>query len=143
MATQKSACVYIGDDLARYGFGEGHPFGPDRLGAFWKHAQASGLDLRVTQCLPVSAGRDVIERFHTHEYVNRVIEQSASSEGFLDCGDTPAFPGIYESACFVVGSVLDALRHCVQSMACNVLPMSISMRTMVTGCSTVLKMTRS
>ena len=113
MATQKSACVYIGDELARYGFGEGHPFGPDRLGAFWEHAQASGLDLHVTQCLPVSAGRDVIERFHTHEYVNRVIEQSASGEGFLDCGDTPAFPGIYESACFVVGSVVDAIQRLI------------------------------
>jgi acetoin utilization protein AcuC len=108
------ACVYIGDDLARYGFGEGHPFGPDRLGAFWKHAQAIGLDLRVTQCVPVTTGRDVIERFHTHEYVDRVIEQSASGEGFLDCGDTPAFPGIYESACFVIGSVLDAVERLIK-----------------------------
>jgi len=39
-------CVYIGDELARYGFGQGHPFGPDRLGAFWKQAQASGLAAR-------------------------------------------------------------------------------------------------
>jgi len=109
MAKQMSACVYIGDDLARYGFGQGHPFGPDRLDAFWKHAQAIGLDRRVTQCVPVTTGRDAIERFHTRAYVDRVIEQSASGEGFLDCGDTPAFQGIYESACFVVGSVLDAV----------------------------------
>ena len=102
-------CVYIGDELARYGFGEGHPFGPDRLGAFWRQAQVSGLDARVIQCAPVAVGRDVIERFHTPDYVTRVIEQSASGEGYLDCGDTPAFPGIYESACFVVGSVLDAI----------------------------------
>ena len=106
-----SVCVYIGDDLARYGFGEGHPFGPDRLGAFWRQAQASGLDARVIQCAPVSVDRDVLERFHTPEYVTRVIEQSASGEGYLDCGDTPAFPGIYESACFVVGSVLDAIER--------------------------------
>ena len=115
LSTQIPACVYIGEDLARYGFGKGHPFGPDRLGAFWKHAQASGLDRRVTQCVPVTTGRDVIERFHTREYVNRVIEQSASGEGFLDCGDTPAFPGIYESACFVVGSVLDAIERLINS----------------------------
>jgi acetoin utilization protein AcuC len=111
MAKQTPACVYVGDDLARYGFGQGHPFGPDRLGAFWKHVQATGLDRRVTQCVPVTTGRDEIERFHTREYVDRVIEQSASGEGFLDCGDTPAFPGIYESACFVVGSVLDAVER--------------------------------
>ena len=104
-------CVYIGDELARYGFGQGHPFGPDRLGAFWKQAQASGLDARVTRCSPVSAGRDSLEWFHTREYVDRVIRQSETGTGYLDLGDTPAFPGVYEAACYVVGSVLDAVKR--------------------------------
>ena len=106
-------CVYVGDELARYGFGEGHPFGPDRLGAFWSQAQSSSLDQRVMQCAPVSVGQDVIERFHTPAYVARVIRQSASGDGYLDSGDTPAFQGIYESACFVVGSVLDAIERII------------------------------
>ena len=104
-------CVYVGDQLAGYGFGQGHPFGPDRLGAFWTHAQASGLDRRVEQCAPVLAERTAIERFHTPEYVTRVIRQSASGSGYLDAGDTPAYPGVYESACYVVGSVLDAIER--------------------------------
>ena len=104
-------CVYIGDELARYGFGQGHPFGPDRLDAFWKQAQASGLDARMTRCVPVSAGRDSLERFHTREYVDRVIRQSETGAGYLDLGDTPAFPGVYEAACYVVGSVLDAVKR--------------------------------
>ena len=104
-------CVYIGDELAGYGFGQGHPFGPDRLGAFWTLAQASGLDRRVAQCTPVLADRTAIERFHTPEYVARVIRQSASGSGYLDAGDTPAFPGVYESARYVVGSVLDAIER--------------------------------
>jgi acetoin utilization protein AcuC len=104
-------CVYIGEDLARYGFGAGHPFGPDRLGAFWQQACAAGLDRQVRQCVPVAVERSVIERFHSPAYVERVIRQSATGEGYLDCGDTPAFPGIYESACYVVGSVLDAIEH--------------------------------
>jgi len=104
-------CVYIGDELARYGFGQGHPFGPDRLDAFWKQAQASGLDARITRCVPVSADRDSLERFHTREYVDRVIRQSESGAGYLDLGDTPAFPGVYEAACYVVGSVLDAVKR--------------------------------
>jgi acetoin utilization protein AcuC len=108
-------CVYIGDDLARYGFGEGHPFGPDRLAAFWQQACATGLDQRVLQCAPVSAGRALIERFHTPAYVQRVMQQSASGEGYLDSGDTPAFQGIYESACYVVGSVLDAIERILAS----------------------------
>jgi acetoin utilization protein AcuC len=109
MATD--TCVYIGEELARYGFGHGHPFGPDRLGAFWKQAQAAGLDERVTRCMPVSADRDSLERFHTRAYVDRVIRQSKTGTGYLDLGDTPAFPGIYEAACYVVGSVLDAVKH--------------------------------
>jgi acetoin utilization protein AcuC len=104
-------CVYVGEELARYGFGEGHPFGPDRLGAFWQQACAVGLDRQVRQCAPVSVERAVVERFHTPDYVETVIRQSATGEGYLDCGDTPAFPGIYESACYVVGSVLDAIER--------------------------------
>ena len=106
-----TTCVYTGDDLARYGFGEGHPFGPDRLGAFWQQACAAGLDQRVQQCTPLSVDRAVLERFHSAAYVDRVIRQSATGEGYLDGGDTPALKGIYESACFVVGSVLDAIER--------------------------------
>lgn len=104
-----TCCVYIGEALARYGFGEGHPFGPDRMGVFWKAAQAAGLEPQVEICAPVSADRASIERFHTPAYVERVIGQSATGSGYLDLGDTPAFPGVYEAAAVVVGSVLDAV----------------------------------
>ena len=104
-------CVTVGDRLARYGFGEGHPFGPDRLGAFWAAAQAQGLDRQLLQCPPGSAGREALERFHSAAYLERVIRQSATGEGYLDAGDTPAFSGIYEAACTVVGSVLDAIER--------------------------------
>lgn len=106
-----TTCVYLGPDLARYGFGQGHPFGPDRLDAFWQYAKAQGLDAHITVRAPVSATREALERFHTRGYVERVIRQSASGEGYLDNGDTPAFAGIHEAACFVVGSVLDAIRR--------------------------------
>ena len=111
-------CVYIGGDLARYGFGRGHPFGPDRLDAFWKHAQAAGLEERVTCCAPVSADRASLERFHTPEYIDRVIRQSKTGTGYLDLGDTPAFSGVYEAACYVVGSVLDAVKR-LQANECR------------------------
>ena len=110
-----AVCVTIGEQLARYGFGEGHPFGPDRLAAFWTEVQAQGLDRQLIQCPPGSAGRELLERFHTPEYVERVISQSAAGAGYLDCGDTPAFPGIYEAACTVVGSVLDAVERIMKA----------------------------
>ena len=104
-----STCVYTGEALAAYGFGHGHPFGPDRLDAFWTEAGRQGLDAQVTQLEPVMAGREVLQYFHSPAYVDRVIEQSASGAGYLDAGDTPAMRGIYEAARVVVGCVEDAL----------------------------------
>lgn len=106
---ENTVCVYIGEELAGYGFGHGHPFSTRRMDSFWKEARRQGLDQRVTVHPAVLADRAALEGFHTHAYVQRVIEQSRDGEGFLDCGDTPAFPGVYEAAAYVVGAVLDAL----------------------------------
>lgn len=103
--------LYCGEPLARYGFPEGHPFGTDRQEAFWQEAQGRGLDALVRICAPVVATRSEIERFHTPEYVNRVILLSALGTGYLDYGDTPAFPGAYEAAACVVGTALDGLKR--------------------------------
>lgn len=108
-----SVCVYIGEELARYGFGAGHPFGPDRMGRFWDEACAVGLDRKVSVCQPVQAQRDDIARFHQADYIERVQIQSRTGEGYLDYGDTPAFPGVYEAAGYVVGSVLDGIRRII------------------------------
>jgi len=104
-------CVYAGDALARYAFGHGHPFGPDRFYAFWRRFQELGLERACCIRAPVAAEREAIERFHTREYVAQVIRQSKTGEGFLDYGDTPAFRGVYEAACYVAGSGLDAARR--------------------------------
>ncbi len=48
--------------------------------------------------------------FHTADYIARVKHQSLTGEGYLDYGDTPAFPGVFEAASVVVGSVLDGLK---------------------------------
>jgi acetoin utilization protein AcuC len=109
--------LYYGDALARYGFGAGHPFGPDRLAAFWKECVARGLDRRAQIAAPVQASETELLRFHTHDYVERVKRQSQTGEGFLDYGDTPAFPGVYEAAATVVGSTLDAVAHAVSGAA--------------------------
>lgn len=103
--------VYFGDDLGRYGFGEGHPFGPDRILAFWQETIRQGLDRKVHVAAPVSCKDADITSFHTAAYAEKVRVHSASGAGFLDYGDTPAFRGVYEAACFVVGSGLDGLRR--------------------------------
>jgi acetoin utilization protein AcuC len=49
--------------------------------------------------------------FHEPEYVQRVEEQSTIGKGYLDCGDTPAYPGIYDAGRFVVGTGLAAINR--------------------------------
>jgi len=105
--------LYIGPELARYGFGEGHPFGPDRMHAFWQETLRLGLNEKVSIAEPVSADHEAIERFHTPKYIERVIRQSATGEGYLDYGDTPAFKGVYEAAATVVGTVLAAAEEAI------------------------------
>ncbi len=102
--------LFHGDALKSYAFGQGHPFGPDRLDAFWHEARARKLNESVLLLKPESAERAEIERFHTREYVDWLIERSKSGEGFLDYGDTPAFKGIYRAAATVVGTTLAACR---------------------------------
>jgi len=105
--------LYIGPELARYGFGEGHPFGPDRMDAFWNETIKQELDKRVSITAPQEATADAIGRFHTAEYIERVINQSETGEGFLDYGDTPAFKGVYEAAATVAGTVLAAAEEII------------------------------
>jgi acetoin utilization protein AcuC len=109
MENDTPVCVYYGEALARYGFGEGHPFGPDRLGAFGEVFRQRGLDRRVRICEPVEATEDALRLFHTGEYVEHLRRLSELGEGLLDYGDTPAFPGVYEASLTVAGSALDAV----------------------------------
>jgi acetoin utilization protein AcuC len=91
-------CVVSGQAAASYGFGQGHPFGPDRHDAFVR-----GLKERVLFDEPPVATRQQVEWFHASHHVGFVEEMSLLGEGYLDFGDTPAFPGIYETSRAVVG----------------------------------------
>jgi len=101
--------LVAGEKIARYGFPDGHPFGPDRHDAFMRELKAEGLDEQVRQLSPRLATREELETFHAPAYIDLVVERSATGQGYLDAGDTPAFRGVYESACGVVGATLTAL----------------------------------
>lgn len=108
MSSEQAFCIYLGDGLAHYHFGDAHPFGPRRYPAFVKALQAQPWSAGVKRQAPVQAGRTEIERFHSPEYVQRVRQQSAEGQGYLDYGDTPAVKAIYEAAATVVGAGLHA-----------------------------------
>ncbi len=107
------ASVYVGESLGHYGFGNGHPFGLDRMHAFWQETVKQGLDKQVNICAPVICTEEDLLCFHTPDYIDRVKHASLTGHGYLDSGDTPAFKGVFEAGCYVVGSDLDALARIV------------------------------
>ena len=102
--------LYVDEALGQYGFPDGHPFGPDRQDAFWKEAVKQGLDRRVDTMPSRLADHDEITRFHTASHVERVENLSKVGEGYIDYGDTPAYPGVYEASAHVVGAALEGLQ---------------------------------
>jgi acetoin utilization protein AcuC len=50
--SEQPVSIYFGEALGRYGFGKGHPFGPDRIQAFWQETVKQGLDKRVNIATP-------------------------------------------------------------------------------------------
>jgi acetoin utilization protein AcuC len=109
--------LIAGAKLADYGFPNGHPFGPDRYGAFMAELERSAVAPALVRKPPRQATRAELEYFHTPAYVDRVIELSKRGSGLLDAGDTPAFPGVYEAAANVVGGTLEALAAIVAGPA--------------------------
>ena len=57
--------VFFGDELARYGFGNFHPWRSDRIFAFWSKFQNDRLDDSVHVVIkdPVSADEESILMF--------------------------------------------------------------------------------
>lgn len=107
--SSKSCCVYLSDKLAAYGFGDDHPFGPQRHAVFEQAFYRQGLDNKVDILPPVKTDQQTLELFHTPSYIQKVIEQSRFGIGYLDNGDTPAFIGMYEAVSYVAGCVVDAI----------------------------------
>lgn len=82
-----------------------------RLEHFW---QVLGEDEvyregRVVLLEPVMAGEAQLLAFHTRDYVEFVRKASETGSGYLDYGDTPAFPGVFEAALHSAGSTLKGL----------------------------------
>lgn len=100
--------VFYGEALSRYGFGDSHPLGTDRLGAFWSKLQSEKLTNVVVEEPTLGTAQDVLS-FHDKEYVELVKAASKHGGVLLDTGDTPAFKGVFEASLYVIGSTLAAL----------------------------------
>jgi len=106
--------VYKGYELANYGFGDPHPFGFDRHDVFQEELATTDIGDRIEFGAPRRASVDELMLFHTADYIDMVSRKSAEGRGYLDEGDTPAMPGIFDAASDVVGTTLaavDAVMH--------------------------------
>lgn len=109
--------LFVGEALAKYGFPAGHPLGVDRQAAFWSAAQRQNLHRRVAVHEPRAATRSELERFHSPQHVDHVDSLSQAGEGYLDHGDTPAFPGVFDAGAAVAGTALDGLERIMSGEA--------------------------
>jgi acetoin utilization protein AcuC len=114
--TSASTDLYVAAGGLRYGFGDDHPFGPDRYEAFLSELEATGLDAKVSLVEAQPATRQELELFHARRYIDWVAERSAVGTGWLDGGDTPVFPGIFEQGAAVVGVTLAAARALMRGL---------------------------
>ena len=110
MARSRAVAVYTGEELGRYGF-EDHPFGENRIHAFWDEMHRRQLDYQVRILPPIQATEQQLLLFHTPGYLEKVRTLSEIGHGLLDYGDTPAYKGVFEDAATVVGAVADAIHR--------------------------------
>lgn len=61
------------------------------------------------------ASREEIERFHSKRHVDKVMHAERDRLAYLDNGDTPVFPGVYQASATVVGSALDGVDRIMTS----------------------------
>ena len=118
MAESRNAVLVLkGANIAAYGFGDGHPFGPDRHAAF--HDELAGRDFsRVIRLAMASeATHAELTAFHTPGHVARVEALCREGTGWLDGGDTPAQRGLDAAAAAVVGATVFAMESIMARQA--------------------------
>lgn len=103
--------VYYGPEILLYNFGPHHPFNQRRVELSVELMRACGLfDANGNTLRPISqATREDALLFHSAQYLRLLERASERGAGYLDRGDTPAFPGCLDAALWTVGSTLGAL----------------------------------
>src|SRR5438034_908101 len=111
MTIKDKVLLVAGDAIARYGFPDGHAFGPDRHEVFMTELRKANLESSLMHASPRAATMDELQLFHTPAHVQRVMELSRTGQGLIDNGDTPAYKGVFEAAINVVGATLTAVEY--------------------------------
>ena len=81
--------LVAGAEIAAYGFGSGHPFGPDRHDVFLAELENSSAVPALQRHKPRRASREELLAFHTPNYVDRVERLSLAGQRFSGCRRYP------------------------------------------------------
>ena len=109
--------VLKGANIAAYGFGEGHPFGPDRHDVFHRELAERGFGDQVKLACATEATHAELAAFHSPGHISRVETLCLAGSGWLDGGDTPARRGLDAAAAAVVGASIFAMEHIIAGHA--------------------------
>jgi acetoin utilization protein AcuC len=117
--------ISFGEKSFLYSFPDGHPMNARRIEKFSEEFEIliSGktratATSNVSVTLPSAAKEEDLLLFHAKEYVEFVKQSSRKGTGYLDYGDTPSFPGVYEASLLPVGSTLEGLAEIAKG-TCN------------------------
>ena len=116
-AGRNDVLVMRGANIAAYGFGDGHPFGPDRHDVFHAELATSACRDHVTFASATEATHAELRSFHTAGHISRVESLCLAGDGWLDGGDTPARRGLDAAAAAVVGASIFAMEHIMAGYA--------------------------
>ncbi|MBN1110040.1 MAG: acetoin utilization protein AcuC [Methanomassiliicoccales archaeon] len=102
-----TTAFFYNDELLKYQFGPEHPYQPIRFQMIRDTLRELGVfDERLSYVeSPLANDEDLLE-VHDPHHIDYVKEMSRLGTGYLDSGDTPASPGLYEGALATVGATL-------------------------------------
>jgi acetoin utilization protein AcuC len=102
---------FHGEHYLDYGFPGFHPLSSKRLRMVQARIEERGIlerdNIVNVEAHPVPL--NILRLFHTQGHIDLVKRLSEEGRGYLDHGDTPAYPGMYEDSLVVVGASIQGV----------------------------------
>ena len=102
------------EDFKKLDFGYGHPMRGDRYREAFEEFKKLNLLSNLTIEKPKPISIDVINLFHTSDYIKRIQEVSKTGEGSFG-EEVPGFKGIYDIALLSVSASITAASYIVDN----------------------------
>lgn len=104
-----TTAFYYSDAMLKYYFGPDHPFQPVRYRKIRDTLEEIGAFGHTLQLIePKPAKLECVRLVHSPNYIDQVREMSEAGSGYLDRGDTPVTPTLYQGSLAVTGGTVAA-----------------------------------